>query len=348
MSQAMTQAASSSLCAGCGTEIAAGLLACPVCHKLVHGADLAKLASEAREAEERGDLTTSLGTWRKTLDLLPPGTAQRTTIDAQMKRLSAMVDGRAPKPQPKNTGKKAGVVATTGAVGAALLKSKAILVAVLANGKFLLLGLLKLPTLLSMIVYANMTGGRGIGLSIGIVAAIYVHEVGHVATLRRYGIDASAPMFIPGFGALVRLRQYPTDAHEEARTGLAGPLWGLFASVVALAIGAAIHSQLVLTVASWSATINVFNLTPVWQLDGARGLKALSKSQRAIVGAIAIGVGLLTSQPMPGIVGVLVLGRAFVGESHPTGDRGMFALFASLVVLHPAVVWMANHLREAL
>jgi Zn-dependent protease len=348
MNQAMTQPASSALCGGCGTEVAAGLLACPVCHKLVHGAELARLASEAREAEERGDFTAALGTWRKTLELLPQGTAQRTTIDAQMKRLSAMLDGRAPKPQPKNTGRKAGAVATTGAVGAALLKSKAILVAVLANGKFLLLGLLKLPTLLSMIVYANLTGGRGIGLSIGIVAAIYVHEVGHVATLRRYGIDASAPMFIPGFGALVRLRQYPTDAHEEARTGLAGPLWGLFASGVALAIGAAIHSQLMLTIASWSGTINIFNLTPVWQLDGARGLKALSKTQRILVGAIAIAVALLTSQPMPGIVGVLVLGRAFVGASHPEGDRGMLTLFASLVVVLPAVVWMANLLRVGL
>jgi Zn-dependent protease len=341
----VTTAAAAFPCPGCGTEVAAGLLECPVCHRLVHGAELTKLAGAAREAEEQGDLTTALGTWRKTLDLLPVGTSQRTTIDAQMKRLSAMVDGRAPKPAAKKTGKKAGAVATTGAVGAALLKSKAILVAVLANGKFLLLGLLKLPTLLSMILYANMTGGRGIGLSIGIVAAIYVHEVGHVATLRRYGIDASAPMFIPGFGALVRMRQYPTDAHEEARTGLAGPLWGLFASVVALAIGAAMGSQMILTVASWSATINVFNLTPVWQLDGARGLKALSKGQRVMVGGLAIAVALVTSQPMPGIVGVLVLGRAFIGESHPTGDRGMLALFASLVVLHPAVVWIANMLR---
>jgi Zn-dependent protease len=336
------------LCSGCGTEIAAGLLACPVCHRLVHGAELTKLAADARAAEEQGDLTTALGTWRKTLELLPPGTNQRATIDVEMKRLSARVDGRAPKADAKGSGKKAGAVATTGAVGAALLKSKAILVAVLANGKFLLLGLLKLPTLLSMGVFASMMGGEGIGLPLGIVAAIYVHEVGHVATLKRYGIDASAPMFIPGFGALVRLRQYPTDAHEEARTGLAGPLWGLFASVAALALGAAFHSATTLQVASWSASINIFNLVPVWQLDGGRGLKALSNMERALVGLTAIAAALVAGQWMPGIVGIVVLGRSVVGESHPTGDRGMLTLFASLVVLLPAVAWTADSLRAAL
>ncbi len=36
-----------------------------------------------------------------------------------------------------------------------------------------------------------------------------------------------APMFLPGFGAVVRMQQYPVDAREDARVGLAGPIWGL-------------------------------------------------------------------------------------------------------------------------
>ena len=38
--------------------------------------------------------------------------------------------------------------------------------------------------------------------------------------LRRYGIRASAPTFIPGFGALVRLKQMPASPRENARIGL--------------------------------------------------------------------------------------------------------------------------------
>ncbi len=330
----------SSVCAGCGGELAPGFLVCPVCHRLVYGAELTRLASVARQAEASGDLTTALASWRKAIELLPPGTSQRKTIDAEMKRLGATLDGRAPgQGGAKGTGKKTGLWAGTGAIGAAIL----------ANAKLLLVGLLKLPTVLSMIWYATVLGGRGRGLelSLGIVACIYVHEVGHVATLRRYGIEASAPMFVPGLGAFVRMKQYPTDAHEEARTGLAGPLWGLFASTAALLIGLATSSSTALQVASWSATINAFNLLPVWQLDGSRGLKALSSQERWIVGALAVAMGLLTRQWMPGIVGVVVLGRALVQGGHPDGDRRMLALFAALVVLHPALAWLADTLQRA-
>ena len=239
------------------------------------------------------------------------------------------------------------MIAGTGAVGAALLKFKALLVPILANGKLLLLGLFKLPTLLSMVVFAKLVGDHHFLFWFGFVAAMYVHEIGHVAALRRYGIEASAPMFIPGLGALVRMKQYPTDAHEEARTGLAGPLWGLFASVAALVIGLCAHSPTALLVATTSASLNVFNLIPVWQLDGGRGLKALSTAERAIVGVTAIAVAVVARQWMPGIVGAIVLMRLPFGKAHPEGDRRMLALFVALVVLHPACAWAADVLLRA-
>ena len=89
--------------------------------------------------------------------------------------------------------RKAKIAAGTGAAGLALLKSKAVLMAALANGKLLLLGLTKVPTLLSMAVYASW-GGGGLGFGAALVACIYVHEIGHVAALKRYGIEASAPI----------------------------------------------------------------------------------------------------------------------------------------------------------
>jgi Zn-dependent protease len=118
-----------------------------------------------------------------------------------------------------------------------LLKSTALLGLLVANAKLLLIGLTKLPTLFSMLLYSRFGSSGGAAFGVGLVACIYVHEVGHVAALRRYGIAASAPMFVPGLGAFVRLKQYPSDAHEDARTGLAGPLWGLGASLAAALAG---------------------------------------------------------------------------------------------------------------
>ena len=69
-------------------------------------------------------------------------------------------------------------------------------------------------------------------LAVGLVVAIYIHEMGHVVALQRFGIKATPPMFLPGLGAVVRLKQYPRTAMEDARVGLAGPIWGV-GSVVA-------------------------------------------------------------------------------------------------------------------
>ncbi len=328
-------------CPECGGDIAPGLLACPACGWLVHGAALSRIAAEAKAAEAAGDRTLALSRWRGAVDLLPPGTVQRTTIDARMSALSAVIDGRAPKE--KGGGKKAGgAAAGAGAVGLAVLKSKALITLLLGNGKLLLLGLLKLPTLLSMFVYFNFTSNArgGAVLALGILLSIYVHEIGHVAALRRYGIEATSPMFIPGFGAVVRMKQYPTDAHEEARTGLAGPLWGLVAASIAFAIGKAFALPAAISVASLGATINMFNLIPVWQLDGARGLKALSRSDRGMVAAVALASAFLFHQWMPAAVGGFVAIQVFSKSAHPTGDRGMFLLYVGLLVALSAIAML--------
>jgi hypothetical protein len=327
-----TPASTVSRCDACGADIGQGLLACPSCARLVHGGELNELAATARSAERAGDLTAALSAWRSALALLPRQTEQYARITERMQQLSAAIDGRASAPAGVGGAQKStGVAVAAGAAGLAILKSKALLGLLVSNGKLLLAGLLKLPTLLSMLIYAQWTSSRGLGLGLGLVASMYVHEFGHVAALQRYGIAASAPMFVPGFGAFVRLNQYPTDAHEEARTGLAGPLWGLFAALIAAAIGWLVASPLAFSVASIGATLNLFNLIPIWMLDGARGLKALDRGQRVVIAGIAAACALLFHQWMPGIIALLALARAFGRDVHPRGDTRMLLLFGALV-----------------
>jgi Zn-dependent protease len=322
------------ICTGCGADLPSGILACPSCRSLVHRDELSRLAAAAKEAEKNGDLSAALTAWRQASVLLPPGTEQLAVIEARMGELRKAIDGRGATPAGvgKPGGRTGKAAAGLGAVGVAMLKAKSLLLLLAGNAKLLLLGLFKLPTLLSMLLYARWMSGAGLGMGLGIVACIYVHEVGHVAALRRYGIEATAPMFVPGFGAFVRLKQYPADAHEDARVGLAGPVWGLFAGVCAAVFGLLAGNHVATSVASWSASINLFNLIAFWQLDGARGLKALSKTERLIVAGIGCAAALALHQWMPLVVGVFALGGAFRKDAHPTGDRRMLALFAFLIV----------------
>ena len=118
---------------------------------------------------------------------------------------------------------------------------------------------------------------HGWPLAVGIAASIYVHEMGHVAMLRRLGIATGAPLFIPGVGAIVMLKQHVTDPITDARIGLAGPVWGLSAGVAAWLVYFLTGAPIWLAIAELTGFITLFNLTPIWQLDGSREFHALSR-----------------------------------------------------------------------
>ena len=74
--------------------------------------------------------------------------------------------------------------------------------------------------LVSIAAYSILWGWK---FAAGFVLLLLVHEMGHVIQLRREGIEASAPMFIPFLGAAVMAKSLGDDATAEARVGLAGP-----------------------------------------------------------------------------------------------------------------------------
>jgi Zn-dependent protease len=110
----------------------------------------------------------------------------------------------------------------------------------------------------------------------GFVALLFVHEMGHVIQLRREGIKATAPVFLPFMGAVVGMRQMPDDALAEARVGLAGPVLGTIGAAAVAAVGALTGSDLLLALAYFGFLINLFNLLPVIPLDGGRAAAAMS------------------------------------------------------------------------
>jgi Zn-dependent protease len=165
-------------------------------------------------------------------------------------------------------------------VGGALAALALVLVKLGAKAKALLLLLPKLKlftTSASMLVsigaYALIWGWR---FGVGFVLLLLVHEMGHVIQLRREGIKASAPMFIPFLGALVAMKELPKDAAAEARVGLAGPVLGSLGALAPLALYAVTGNELFKALAFVGFFLNLFNLLPVLPLDGGRAMAALS------------------------------------------------------------------------
>ena len=182
-----------------------------------------------------------------------------------------------------------------------------------------------ISVLVSMIVY---TTAWGVPTAAGVIAAVYVHEMGHLVAARRRGLRVGPPVFIPGLGAFVPLKQKPATPSDDARIGLAGPLFGLFASLAALAVHVATEGKLWGEIARFSAVMNLFNLTPIWQLDGSRGFCALTRAHRWLILLVLAATFAITQEKMLIVLALAGLWRAFeknVPEKHDWIATGVFA-----------------------
>jgi Zn-dependent protease len=112
--------------------------------------------------------------------------------------------------------------------------------------------------------------------AVGFVVLLFVHEMGHVLQLRKEGIKASAPMFVPFMGAVITSRSLGQDALAEARVGLAGPVLGSLGAAVCLLVAAMSGSDFFRALAYVGFLINLFNLIPVLPLDGGRAMAAMA------------------------------------------------------------------------
>ena len=146
------------------------------------------------------------------------------------------------------------------------------------KGALLLLPKIKLLTtagtaLVSVAAYSLWFGWT---FAVGFVLLLFVHEMGHVIQLRREGIKASAPMFVPFLGAAIFSKSLGDNALAEARVGLAGPVLGTLGAGACLAIGEATGSDLFRALAYIGFFLNLINLIPVVPFDGGRAMAAMA------------------------------------------------------------------------
>ena len=183
-----------------------------------------------------------------------------------------------------------------------LLVAGALLVKFGAKLKVLLLLLPKIKLfttsatmLVSVAAYALIWGWR---FAVGFVLLLFVHELGHVIQLRREGIPASAPMFIPFLGAVVMAKSLGDDATAEARVGLAGPVLGTLGTAAVAVAAYATGSDLLMALAFTGFFLNLFNLLPVVPLDGGRAMAALAPWMWIVGFAGLVGLAFVFPNPI--------------------------------------------------
>jgi len=190
-----------------------------------------------------------------------------------------------------------------------LLVGGALLAKLLGPLKGLLLALPKLKLLttsgsmlVSVAAYSLIWGWR---FALGFVVLLLVHELGHVIQLRREGIEASAPMFVPFLGAVVAARSLGDDAAAEARVGLAGPLLGSLGAALLIPLWQATGDQFWQALAFTGFFLNLFNLLPVVPLDGGRAMAAMTPWMWFVGLGAMVGVAIAFPNPIVILIALL-------------------------------------------
>ena len=163
-----------------------------------------------------------------------PRSLEGYTDDAGAEQREAAARGNAEGGKKRKGLAGLGGVAT--AIAALLLKFKTALLFLL-NFKWLVFigkfGLASVSAIFSVFIYSFIFGWP---FAIGLVALLFIHEMGHALVMKLKGIPVGGMIFIPMLGAAVMMRQMPQNARDEAEVGIAGPIAGAIASGVCLAL----------------------------------------------------------------------------------------------------------------
>lgn len=179
-----------------------------------------------------------------------------------------------------------------------------------------------------------LLGGWWFG--VGIVGLIFVHEMGHVIALRRQGVPASAPLFIPFMGAVIGMKSMPKNAWREAEVALAGPLLGSLGAAAIWAVGSYEHSRFLVALAFVGFFLNLFNLIPVVPLDGGRAVAALHPAIW-LVGLAGL-VALEVLRPSPILPIIVLLGGLELWRRWKSRHAAAFAGYYAVKPWQRAVV----------
>jgi Zn-dependent protease len=195
-----------------------------------------------------------------------------------------------------------------------------------------------------------------------LVAALFVHEFGHLLAFRLIGQPWGRMVFLPFLGALAMPRlAYDTQA-QSVFSALMGPGFSLIIpalATVAVYNGAG-SAPLLVTIGLVASVLNLFNLLPVEPLDGGVALRSIfaslfgSNARFALmaVGAVICAAGIWSKQPLFLIFGGLsilanfrprVIDQGLAPLSRLETAISIFSFVAIVGAYLAALLFLAEH-----
>jgi Zn-dependent protease len=158
---------------------------------------------------------------------------------------------------------------------------------------------------LSVFAYSFSLGWK---FAAGLVVMIFIHEMGHVIACRAKNIPASAPFFIPFFGAAIFIPAVD-NREDEAFIGMGGPLVGGLAAILCFFVYLMLPQkhEFLLMVSYIGTFINLFNMVPIRPLDGGRITQVVAESFKYFGAALLLVLTLMIKEPGLLLIWIIVV-----------------------------------------
>ncbi len=306
-------------CPRCLKILSPGALVCDQCHTLVHTQKLEQLSAGAKLLEEQGQPANARAVWLQALALLPAESAQAQWVRNRAAMLATQQNKSAASESQHKWAKRLGPLAP---IAIALTKLKVLFA--LFQLKFLL-------TLGAFVAFYWAMFGAKFG--VGFAAMILIHEMGHYFDVKRRGLPADMPVFLPGLGAYVRWHALGVSDETRAAVSLAGPLAGALAAAVCALVWWKTGNDIWAALARAGAWLNVLNLTPVWILDGGQAVTVLNKVERIILMTACLILWLLMDEKIFFLAAGGFGWRIFTKDISAQPSPSTTAYFAAVLIM---------------
>jgi Zn-dependent protease len=311
-------AAAPGVCVRCAQSLPADALECGQCHALVNEAAVEKIAARARAYEANGNLPLAREEWLNSLRLLPPDSTHAKWVSAHAQELGATIQSVHGDSNAGKWAKRLGPLAP--------------LAVLLAKFKGLFFLLFKLKSFFSLAAFIGLySAAFGWKFGVGFAGLIFVHEMGHYIDVKRRGLPAEMPVFLPGLGAYVRWQAMGVSLETRSFVSLAGPFAGLLAALACLLWWRSTRSPIAMALAHASALLNILNLIPVWILDGGQAIAAINKAERFTLLLVGVFLWFVTGEMVFLLVSAGALWRMFTRDAPETGSVATNGYFIAVL-----------------
>src|SRR6478672_4645207 len=280
-----------------------------------------QLAAHARSLEAHGDFQRARERCLACLPLLPPQSAQAEWIRGHVRELETAAPTQAGGQRSPNAtpdwAKRLGPVGP------------------------ILLALWKLKFLFSFVAFLGLYWQLwGAAFGIGFAVLILIHEMGHFIDIKRRGLPADMPMFLPGLGAYVKWNALGVSLETRAAVSLAGPFAGALAAAVCALLWHQTGYGLWAALARTSAWLNALNLIPLWIFDGSSATNALSKLERAVILLVSAALCYPRREWVFGLVAAGMVIRLFTRDAPEEPSNATAAYFVAVLTGRALVLWL--------